>query len=71
MSKLPMERVLDVQGGKNLLLVSRNSKDTQKWVFDEKSKTIKSFSYKNKCLDIENAGQSANMQIWNINSRWF
>jgi hypothetical protein len=66
-----MERVLDVQGGKNLLLLSRNGKDTQKWVFDEKSKTIKSFAYKNKCLDIENAGQSANMQIWNINSRWF
>ena len=56
-----MERVLDVQGGKNMLLISRNGKDTQKWVFDEKSKTIKSFAYKNKCLDIENAGQSANM----------
>jgi hypothetical protein len=71
MSKLPMERVLDVTGGKNVLLASRNGKDTQKWTFDEKSKTIKSFAYKAKCLDIENAGQSANLQIWNINSRWF
>ena len=36
-----------------------------------KSKTIKSVSYNYRSFDIQNAGRSQNLQIWNTNSRWF
>ena len=36
-----------------------------------KSKTIKSVAYNYRSFDIQNAGRSNNLQIWNTNSRWF
>lgn len=47
------------------------TKESQIWFLDPKSKTIKSVWKKEQSLDIQNGGQSSNLQIWNTNSRWF
>ena len=39
-SKLPMRRVIEVVGGRNLVIRTRSTRNTQKFVFDQKSKTI-------------------------------
>lgn len=70
-SKLPMSRVLEVQGGRNLYLKMRTNRSTQKFYFDQITKTIKSVAYSSKSLDIQNSGNSNNLQIWNTNARWF
>lgn len=36
-----------------------------------KSRTIRNVKYSNKSFDIQNAGRSKNLQIWNTNSGWF
>jgi hypothetical protein len=38
---------------------------------DAGTKTIKSVAYKNQSWDIQNSGQTTNMQIWKTNGRWF
>lgn len=47
------------------------NKQTQQFYLDANTKTIKSVAYKDKSWDIENSGQSSNMQIWKTNRRWF
>ena len=67
-----MSRVVEVVGGRNLVIKSRvTNRNTQKWTFNEKTKTIESVQYKGKSFDIQNAGRSSNLQIWNTNARWF
>jgi len=56
--------------GRNVYINPQNGKDNQAWYFDQKSKTIKSKRF-NKSLDIQNAGRSRNLQIWNTNGGWF
>ena len=71
-SRLPMKRVIQVVGGRNLVLKTRvNGRNTQKWVFDSKTKTIKSYHYSDRSFDIQNAGRSHNLQVWKTNARWF
>ena len=71
MSKLPMRRVIEVVGGRNLVIkrLVRN-RNTQKFVFDQATKTIKSV-YNRRSIDIQNSGRSSNLQVWTTNSRWF
>jgi hypothetical protein len=38
---------------------------------DPNTKTIKSVAYKDQSWDIQNGGNSNNMQIWKTNGRWF
>ena len=70
-SKMWMNRVLEVVGGRNLVIKTRANRAAQQFIFDEKSKTIQSKQYRGKSLDIQNAGRSANLQVWTTNSRWF
>ena len=70
-SSMPMRRVLEVVGGRNVVIRRRSNRNTQRWVFDQKSKTIQSFAYRTRSFDIQNAGRSANLQIYYTNSRWF
>ena len=67
-----MRRVLEVVGGRNIVIkqLVRN-RNTQKFIFDQKSKTIKSYAYRGRSFDIQNAGRSTNLQVWTTNSRWF
>jgi len=41
------------------------------WYFDQVSKTIHSKKHIIKSWDIQNAGKSNNVQIWNTNSGWW
>ena len=71
-SKMWMSRVVEIVGGRNLVIKSRvHGRNTQQWIFDQKSKTIKSVAYKGRSFDIQNSGTSSNMQAWTTNSRWF
>ena len=71
-SRMWMKRVIEVVGGRNLVIKTRvKNRNTQKFVFDQVSKTIKSVAYRGRSLDISNSGRSANLQIWNTNSRWW
>jgi len=66
------QSVIDVIGGKNLSLKKfvRNQQ-SQQFVLDASSKTVKSVAYNDKSWDIENQGKSNNMQIWKTSTRWF
>jgi len=63
---------MEVVGGRNLALKRfERNKETQQFYLDPVTKTIKSVAYKDQSWDIQNAGQSNNMQIWKTNGRWF
>ena len=66
-----MRRVIEVVGARNLVLKTRHNRNTQKWIFDNASKTIKSLAYRGRSFDIQSSGRSANLQIYNTNSRWW
>jgi hypothetical protein len=71
-SRLPKRRVLTVVSGRNLVIKTKKAKHTnQLFYFDHLTKTIKSQQYRGRSLDIQSAGRSNNLQIWNTNSRWF
>ena len=72
MSKLPMRRVIEVVGARNLVIknIHRN-RSTQKWVFDQTSKTIKSWAYRGRSINIYNNGRNSNLEIISTNSRWW
>jgi hypothetical protein len=64
------KRYLDVLGN-NIVVKTPNEFDSQVWFFDQRTKTIKSSLNKNKSLDIQNSGQTRNLQLWNTNGGWF
>lgn len=71
-SRLPMRRVLEVVGARNIVIRSKVYKRReQQFVFDMKTKTIKSVPYMDRSFDIQNAGRSQNLQVWKTNARWF
>lgn len=71
-SRLPMQRVLEVVGGRNVVIKTIDRKnDRQLFFLDPSSKTIKSVAYKEKSFDIQHGGGSTNLQVWATNARWF
>lgn len=70
-STLGENRFVDVVDQKNVVIKTPNEYDSQKWIFDQKSKTIKNVMYKTKSLDITNGGSSNDLQIWSTNGNWF
>jgi len=69
-SQLPANRYLDLINNRNMVIKTQNSRKTQVWYFDQKSKTIKT-KLNNQSWDIQSAGKTNNMQIWSTNSGWF
>jgi hypothetical protein len=73
-SNLPSKRVLSVKGGRNVVLSDRTASNQQVFYYNPAQKRIQSKGYKNKCLDIENAGnrgRNGNIQLWGCNNGWF
>jgi hypothetical protein len=71
-SKSGTKQTIEVIGGRNLgLRKFERNKKTQQFYLDSATKTIKSVAYKDKSWDIQDSGQSTNMQIWKTNNRWF
>ena len=72
-SRLPMRRVAEMQGGTNVVL-KRFVKNrlAQRFAFDCVSKTVRNEQWKNYVMDIQNNGNSNNLRtIASKNSRWW
>jgi hypothetical protein len=69
-SGLQSGRYLDILG-RNMVIKTRNGRDSQLWYFDQRSRTIKSWFRKGWSWDIHGGGRHRNMQAWNTNSGWW
>jgi hypothetical protein len=71
-SRLPMQRVVSIVGGRNLVIqtLDRNNQN-QIFFLDPRTKTIKSVGTSTKSIDIQNSGGSNNLQVWATNARWW
>jgi hypothetical protein len=69
-SSLGKGRYLDVVNSR-LVIKTQNEFDSQKWWFDQKTKTIQNVMYKGKSFDIQHGGRTGNMQLWTTNGQWF
>jgi hypothetical protein len=65
------KRYMDVIDGRNVVVKTPNEFDSQVWYFDQRTKTIMNTLHKNKSLDIQNSGNTNNMQVWSTNGGWF
>lgn len=71
-SRLPMQRVVTVVGGRNLVIQTHDrSNQNQVFFLDPRTKTIKSVASSTKSIDIQSKGGSSNLQVWLTNSRWW
>jgi hypothetical protein len=73
-TNLPSRRLLSVVDGKNVVIADRTNSKTQQWIFNPRKRTIVSHGLRNKCLDVENAGnkgRDANLLVWTCNSGWW
>jgi hypothetical protein len=63
-------RYLDIVDD-SIVLKRRNGFPTQKWFFDDKSKTIKSVARKDKSWSIQNQGKGKNLEVFKTSGEWF
>jgi hypothetical protein len=70
-SAIGENRYMDVVDERNVVIKTANEYDSQKWWFDQKSKTIKNVMFEDKSLDITNGGRSSDIQVWKTNGNWF
>jgi hypothetical protein len=68
-SRMPSRRYLDILG-RNLVIKTKNGRNTQKWYFHQQSLTIRSRS-NNQSWDIQSSGRNKNMQVYSTNSKWW
>jgi len=69
-SEMKDNRYLDLINNRNMVIKTKNGRNTQVWYFDQRSLTIKT-KLNNQSFDIKNAGKTDDMQIWSTNSGWF
>jgi hypothetical protein len=69
-TQLSSGRYLDLINNRNMVIKTRNGRNTQVWYFHQQSLTIRT-RYNNQSWDIQSAGRTRNMQIWSTNSGWF
>jgi hypothetical protein len=55
----------------NMVLKTQNGRNTQKWFFDQNTRTIKSRSSTSYSIDIEGSGKAKNLRITSTTSRWW
>ena len=67
---MPSKRVLDVVG-RNLVIKTKSDRKTQQFVFDAKTRTIKSMANKGWSFNIDGNGRSRNIRMYNTNSNWW
>jgi hypothetical protein len=69
-SKLPMNRVIQLNGGSNLVLHRYIAGRTeQQFYFDAVTKTLKSQRYKDRSIEIVSNGNSVNVRMGATNAR--
>ena len=65
-------RYLDLDNSYKMMIKARfQSRTSQVWWFDQKTKTIKSKRYGNKSFNIVSQGRARDMQVYNTNSQWY
>ena len=69
-SQMAAHRYLDLINNRNMVIKTRNGRNTQEWYFHQQSLTIRT-KLNNQSWDIKNAGKTSEMQIWSTNSGWF
>jgi hypothetical protein len=69
-SQLPKNRYLDWINN-NMVIKTSNGYDSQKWFFDQRSRTVKNLKEPTKSWDIAGSGKHSNLQIYNTNSGWW
>jgi hypothetical protein len=69
-SQLPDNRYLDLINNRNMVIKTKNGRNTQVWYFHQQSLTIRT-RLNNQSWDIKSAGKTNDMQIWSTNSGWF
>lgn len=69
-SALPDLRMIDLVG-RNAVIKTRNGYKTQQWIFEYKTRTIKSMHNKGWSLEIAGNGKNTNVQAMNTNSKWW
>jgi hypothetical protein len=63
-------RYIEVVDSRNLVIKTRNGRNTQRFWFDQRSLTIKSRQH-NQSIEMQNNGRHANLRIWSTNSGWW
>ena len=69
-SALGSHKYLDLINNRNMVIKTRNGRNTQTWYFHQQSLTIRT-KLNNQSFDIQNSGRTSNMQIWSTNSGWW
>jgi hypothetical protein len=69
-SELDSGRYLDLINNRNMVIKTRNGRNTQQWWFDQVSLTIKT-KLNNQSFDIPSSGKAKTFQIWSTNSNWW
>jgi len=70
-SGLPQGRYLDLVGRSMVIKTPADTRTTQSWYFDWKTKTIKNWKNRGWSFDIHSAGRTNRLQAWNTNSGWW
>jgi membrane carboxypeptidase/penicillin-binding protein PbpC len=68
-SVMGKKRYLDLVG-RDLVIKTRNGRNTQQWYFHQQSLTVRSRS-NNQSWDIKSSGRTNHMQVWSTSSRWW
>ena len=69
-SELSSHRYLDLINNRNMVIKTRNGRNTQQWWFDQTSLTIKT-KLNNQSFDIPSSGKAKTMQVYSTNSNWW
>lgn len=69
-SAMDSERYLDLVGN-NMVIKTPNGRSSQKWWFDDNTKTIKSWRTKSYSWTVAGNGKSSQITVGGTNSRWW
>jgi membrane carboxypeptidase/penicillin-binding protein PbpC len=68
-TQMGSKRYLDLIG-RNLVMKTKNGRNTQVWYFHQQTLTIRSKS-NNQSWDIKSAGKTSTMQVWSSSGKWW
>jgi hypothetical protein len=71
-SRLPMKRVVEcVSNAYTRHKRWARGRKAQQWVFDNKSKTVQSYYWRNRAVEITSNGNSSTLRMNSVTSRWW
>jgi hypothetical protein len=71
-SRMPMRRVVECVS--NAYLRHKRwykNRRAQEWIFDGKSKTVQSYYWRNRAIEITSNGNSQTLRMNSVTSRWW